>query len=394
MYKRQQLERTIDTNPASELPEKQFGVRLHDLVLELCRQMAGDEQITWHATMVQSYATTLHGDESWWTLPDDGYAYENVTRHLVGGGECTQLEALLCDCRWSVRRMDIGGWAALNEDFARLVSSSDAQHSAMGNLRELLSRSWHVVSENRSLFAFNVFAQLSPRERLAPCVAPYLASVHKYFPMRWLHPLTKCVGPKDRHEISRWDFKSEVKSVCVSWPKQRMYIASGTEIHVWSIESQKQLFVIEGHTGPVYTVAISGDGQVIVSGSADNTVRRWDAHTGQPLGDPMEGHTDCVNTVAISGDGQVIVSGSYDNAVRRWDAHTGQPLGDPMEGEKAQQLLRSLEGAGGEQMDAERGVFDVLPNGTSVHSSVYESRRIVLGLHNGCVVVCEVQGPE
>jgi len=123
-------------------------------------------------------------------------------------------------------------------------------------------------------------------------------------------------------------------------------------------------------------------------------VRRWDAHTGQPLGDPMEGHTDYVNTVAISGDGQVIVSGSRDNTVRRWDAHTGQPLGDPMEGEKAQQLLRSLEGAGGEQMDAERGVLDVLPHGTVVHRAVYESRRIVLGLRNGCVVVCEVQGPE
>ena len=58
------------------------------------------------------------------------------------------------------------------------------------------------------------------------------------------------------------------------------------------------------------SVAFSPDGQRIVSGSADTTVRLWDAATGQPIGDPLTGHTDAVDSVAFSPDGKRIVSGS------------------------------------------------------------------------------------
>jgi WD40 repeat protein len=56
----------------------------------------------------------------------------------------------------------------------------------------------------------------------------------------------------------------------------------------------------------------------IVSGSFDNTVRLWDAKTGQPLGKPFQGHQDWVTSVAFSPDGRQIVSGSRDKTVRLW----------------------------------------------------------------------------
>ena len=48
-----------------------------------------------------------------------------------------------------------------------------------------------------------------------------------------------------------------------------------------------------GHTGSVIAlVAWSGpDGPMLASGSNDGTVRRWNATTGAPVGDPMTGHT-------------------------------------------------------------------------------------------------------
>ena len=58
------------------------------------------------------------------------------------------------------------------------------------------------------------------------------------------------------------------------------------------------------------SVAFSPDGKRIVTGSADNTVRLWEADSGKPIGEPMKGHTDRVQSVAFSPDGKRIVSGS------------------------------------------------------------------------------------
>ncbi|KIJ26014.1 hypothetical protein M422DRAFT_192783, partial [Sphaerobolus stellatus SS14] len=93
---------------------------------------------------------------------------------------------------------------------------------------------------------------------------------------------------------------------------------------------------LEGHQGGVSSVGFSPDGTKIVSGSSDNTVRLlWDACTGQSLGQPLEGHQNWVTSVGFSPDGTKIVSGSSDNTVRLWDACTGQSLGQPLEGHQS-----------------------------------------------------------
>jgi WD40 repeat protein len=82
----------------------------------------------------------------------------------------------------------------------------------------------------------------------------------------------------------------------------------------------------------VRSVAYSPDGQHIISGSDDKTIRIWDAETGAAVGKPLEGHTDCVWSVAYSPDGQHIISGSDDKTIRIWDAETGAAVGKPLEG--------------------------------------------------------------
>ncbi|KAG2078465.1 hypothetical protein BDR04DRAFT_963546, partial [Suillus decipiens] len=55
------------------------------------------------------------------------------------------------------------------------------------------------------------------------------------------------------------------------------------------------------------------------------TVRLWDAATGQPVGEPLRGHTNSVASVSFSPDGNRIVSGSEDETVRLWDAAMRPP---------------------------------------------------------------------
>ena len=84
--------------------------------------------------------------------------------------------------------------------------------------------------------------------------------------------------------------------------------------------------------GEVVAVAFSPDGQRIVSGSEDKTLRLWDAKSGAPIGAPLRGHDDAVSSVAFSPDGQRIVSGSGDKTLRLWDAKSGAPIGAPLRG--------------------------------------------------------------
>ncbi|MGV3660008.1 MAG: WD40 repeat domain-containing protein, partial [Prosthecobacter sp.] len=86
----------------------------------------------------------------------------------------------------------------------------------------------------------------------------------------------------------------------------------------------------EGHSDSVRSVAFSPDGSRIASGSYDNTLRLWDAASGQTLR-TLEGHSDSVRSVAfwqISPKAPLLViSSSSDGTIRLWDADTGECLG-------------------------------------------------------------------
>jgi WD40 repeat protein len=111
-------------------------------------------------------------------------------------------------------------------------------------------------------------------------------------------------------------------------------LSYATEWASWRL--QPAHVTLRGHAAPVKAVAFGQvDGQpVIISGSDDWTVRRWDAPTGAAIGDPLTGHTGGVRAVAFGQlDGRpVIISGSDDSTVRMWDATTGSASGDPLTG--------------------------------------------------------------
>lgn len=59
---------------------------------------------------------------------------------------------------------------------------------------------------------------------------------------------------------------------------------------------------------------------MILSGSDEKTIRRWNAATSEEIGEPLWGRTSWVHTVALNPSGDMIVSGAYDNTIRRWNA--------------------------------------------------------------------------
>jgi WD40 repeat protein len=83
--------------------------------------------------------------------------------------------------------------------------------------------------------------------------------------------------------------------------------------------------VFSGHTSAVYTAEFSPDGNLVVTASADNTARIWDAHTFQELL-VLQGHGDGVLSAVFSPDGNRVLTASRDHTARIWEIQTGQPL--------------------------------------------------------------------
>ncbi|MBD2744009.1 serine/threonine-protein kinase [Coleofasciculus sp. FACHB-1120] len=75
---------------------------------------------------------------------------------------------------------------------------------------------------------------------------------------------------------------------------------------------------LRGHLKSVASVAISPDGEMLASGSLDNTIKLWNLNTGQEIS-TLNGHSKSVGAVAISPDGQTLASGSWDNTIRLWN---------------------------------------------------------------------------
>jgi WD40 repeat protein len=107
-------------------------------------------------------------------------------------------------------------------------------------------------------------------------------------------------------------------------------IVSGSQDHtlrLWGVSTCQTIgSPFQGHSHWVMSVAFSPDREKIVSGSEDHTLCLWDVSTGQTIGSPFKGHSDGVKSVAFLPDGKTIVSCSGDHMYCLWDVESGQPI--------------------------------------------------------------------
>ena len=119
---------------------------------------------------------------------------------------------------------------------------------------------------------------------------------------------------------------SYVNTLAISPDGQTLVSGSADKtIKIWNLSTGQEIRTLTGHSNPVNTLAISSDWQTLVSGSADKTIKIWNLSTGQEIRS-ITGNFSYVNALAISPDGQTLVSGNADKAINIWNLSTGQEI--------------------------------------------------------------------
>jgi WD40 repeat protein len=106
-----------------------------------------------------------------------------------------------------------------------------------------------------------------------------------------------------------------------------MLVASGGEdelVLVWRVEDGHLLRRFE-QAGAVGALCWSANGEQLLIGGTDGTVRWWNPKLGVLLA-TVQAHDGWVRAVRISPDGKILASCGEDGTIRLWNMHSHQHL--------------------------------------------------------------------
>lgn len=98
-------------------------------------------------------------------------------------------------------------------------------------------------------------------------------------------------------------------------------------LKIWRVSDGELLQTLSDHSGVVYSVEFSPDGDNLASASGDHTIKLWQV-SNWTLIKTLTGHSDRVLSVTFSQDGSMLASCGhfYDPTVRLWNVNSGSEL--------------------------------------------------------------------
>lgn len=137
-------------------------------------------------------------------------------------------------------------------------------------------------------------------------------------------PTTPSAPPPPKSKLS--GHKRNVWSAAFS-PDGEQIISGSSDrtLKLWNIRTGKTQATLKGHGGYISQVAFHPKGQQVASASGDETIRLWNPTTGRRLR-TLKGQQGDITSLAYSNDGSKLVSGADDRTIRIWNTKTGQQL--------------------------------------------------------------------
>jgi WD40 repeat protein len=110
-------------------------------------------------------------------------------------------------------------------------------------------------------------------------------------------------------------------------------------VRLWSISENTGFGILEGHSDSVWSVALTNNTEIVISGSQDRTVLVWGVKNSQllfRLNDSLFG----IDEVKLTSDDKYIFTGSFDRqSVRVWNVITGEKMSNLESLEEVEQWI-------------------------------------------------------
>jgi len=92
---------------------------------------------------------------------------------------------------------------------------------------------------------------------------------------------------------------------------------------IWDLNTGKQKYELEGHTGRIGELHFNKNGSLLISGSRDATARVWDVNTGQSIAvlKSSENHS-YITDVLLSPNGEIAYTGGSKRPIEMWNVKT------------------------------------------------------------------------
>jgi WD40 repeat protein len=122
----------------------------------------------------------------------------------------------------------------------------------------------------------------------------------------WCGTFARC--PRG-HEIAAFTGNGDYVAAVAFAPDGNL-LATGSydqSARLWDITSKQLRYTLRGHRGVVMSVAFSPDGRTLGTASIDQTIKLWNVATGQVKA-TLKGHKSWVNSPHVHPDGDALIS--------------------------------------------------------------------------------------
>jgi TIR domain/NB-ARC domain/WD domain, G-beta repeat len=317
-------------------------VALHSLVLSFVREGALAAPAA-QRDLVAAFATLGAADPDgrpdWCTLPDDGYLWQHLVHHMLGGEQVQETGWLLGGGDWPRERVARSGVTAAIADLDQYVAAADPPDPDVAVLTRALRASAHVLRHDPGQYQLQLAIRLGGDPRLAErfCVSP--AALPPGVP-RPANPGTDV--PADVRIAQSAERQASVRCGLVTLADADPVCVTGDSAgRVVAVEHRtgQVRFIIDGHEDDVRAVAASPERSLLATGSGywldvhtDCSIKLWDLSTGEAIatlsatqgGRQPDAHSEPIGDLLFTDGGRTLISASWDRTVGIWDVATGR----------------------------------------------------------------------